>query len=477
MYKRNLTSWVKHLDFIVIDIILLEICFYLAYVIRHGEYNPYAMEAYTYMAIAMALIDIVVISACKSFKNVLKRGYYLEFRNLLKQTIFVMVFSVFFSFMIKNTAEYSRLVIFITAGLYFVISYVVRIALKKGLLTMANVSKRRRRVMVLATKDTAEKVITDIRSNKTERFAVSGVMLIDSEPMELCDVITMKPEDGISYACREWVDGLFISIPHGYEFDTEIVAKFVEMGIPVHYSMEDMVDIGIGGGHVEKVCGQSVITMGVNTVSAAELFIKRLMDICGGIAGCIITAIIFVVIGPIIYMKSPGPIFFAQTRIGKNGERFKIYKFRSMYMDAEERKKELMAQNKVQDGMMFKMENDPRIIGSEKGPGKGIGNFIRKTSLDEFPQFYNVLKGDMSIIGTRPPTVDEWEKYELHHRARMSTRPGITGMWQVSGRSEITDFEEVVKLDRKYITEWNLGLDIKILLKTVLVVLGKKGSM
>ena len=148
-----------------------------------------------------------------------------------------------------------------------------------------------------------------------------------------------------------------------------------------------------------------------------------------------------------------------------------------MYMDAEERKKELMKQNRVSDGLMFKMENDPRVIGSEKGPGKGIGNFIRKTSLDEFPQFFNVLKGDMSLVGTRPPTVDEWEKYELHHRARLAIKPGLTGMWQVSGRSEITDFEEVVKLDTKYISEWSFMLDIRILFKTVLIVLGQKGSM
>ena len=144
-----------------------------------------------------------------------------------------------------------------------------------------------------------------------------------------------------------------------------------------------------------------------------------------------------------------------------------------MYMDAEERKKELMSQNRVQGGMMFKIENDPRIIGG----AKGIGNFIRKYSIDEFPQFWNVVKGDMSLVGTRPPTVDEWEKYDLHHRARLSIKPGITGMWQVSGRSEITDFEEVVQLDRDYITDWSIGLDIRTLFKTVWVVFDKKGSM
>ena len=153
-----------------------------------------------------------------------------------------------------------------------------------------------------------------------------------------------------------------------------------------------------------------------------------------------------------------------------------MYKFRSMYMDAEERKKELMAQNKMQ-GNMFKMDNDPRIIGSEKGPGKGIGNIIRSLSIDELPQFYNILKGDMSLVGTRPPTVDEVAEYDLHHKVRLSMKPGLTGMWQVSGRSEITDFEEVVKLDTKYISEWSFMLDIKILFKTVLIVLGQKGSM
>ena len=139
-----------------------------------------------------------------------------------------------------------------------------------------------------------------------------------------------------------------------------------------------------------------------------------------------------------------------------------------MYPDAEERKKELMEQNKMK-GHMFKMDNDPRII--------PIGHFIRKTSLDEFPQFWNVLKGDMSLVGTRPPTVDEYEKYERHHKARLATKPGLTGMWQVTGRSDIVDFEEVVQLDMNYIQEWNLGLDIKIIFKTVKNMFTGKGSV
>ena len=150
-----------------------------------------------------------------------------------------------------------------------------------------------------------------------------------------------------------------------------------------------------------------------------------------------------------------------------NGRIFKFYKFRSMYQDAEERKKELMAQNEM-NGLMFKMENDPRVT--------RVGKFIRKTSLDELPQFWNVLRGEMSLVGTRPPTVEEYMQYTPYQKRRISFKPGITGLWQVSGRSDIKDFDEVVKLDLEYIDNWSIWLDIKLIIQTVLVVLRRKGA-
>ena len=167
-------------------------------------------------------------------------------------------------------------------------------------------------------------------------------------------------------------------------------------------------------------------------------------------------AMIFVV--PAIKLESKGPVFFKQKRVGKNGRYFYVYKFRSMYQDAEERKKELLSQNEMQ-GLMFKMKDDPRIT--------KVGKFIRKTSIDELPQFINVLMGDMSLVGTRPPTVNEFKQYEGHHKRRLSMKPGITGMWQAYGRSTVTDFEEIVAMDLDYIDHWSLGLDFKILLRTV----------
>ena len=144
-----------------------------------------------------------------------------------------------------------------------------------------------------------------------------------------------------------------------------------------------------------------------------------------------------------------------------------MYKFRSMYVNAEEKKKELEKENEV-DGLMFKMENDPRIT--------KVGAFLRKTSIDEMPQFFNILKGEMSLVGTRPPTEDEFEQYNIYYRRRLSTTPGLTGLWQVSGRSAIKDFEHVVKLDLEYIDNWSLAGDIKILIQTIGVVLRGSGS-
>lgn len=283
------------------------------------------------------------------------------------------------------------------------------------------------------------------------------------------------------YVCQEWIDEVLVVISEQLPYPEELIDKLTETGVTVHLNLAKITNKTGKRQFVEKVGEYTVLTTSLNYASAGQLLLKRLMDIFGGLVGCIATGIICLFVGPAIYIASPGPIFFSQERVGKNGKKFKMYKFRSMYMDAEERKAELMKENKLGDGKMFKMDFDPRVIGNKvlsDGTHKtGVGDFIRRTSLDEFPQFFNVLKGDMSIVGTRPPLISETNLYEPHHKARLAIKPGITGMWQVSGRSDITDFEEVVRLDKEYIENWNIGLDIKILFKTVMVVVKKDGSM
>ncbi len=196
-------------------------------------------------------------------------------------------------------------------------------------------------------------------------------------------------------------------------------------------------------------------------------YTKRSTDIVGSLAGIIVLSFLFLVISVWIKIEDPrGPVFFSQKRIGKNGKEFNMYKFRSMVTDAEERLKELLALNET-TGAMFKMKNDPRVT--------RVGRFIRKTSIDELPQLFNVLKGDMSLVGPRPPLPREVDEYTSYDKQRLFVVPGCTGLWQVSGRSNI-GFKEMVELDLQYIQTRSLLVDVKIIFKTILVLFGSKDA-
>ena len=439
MYKKDSKGWLKHFDFILLDMICLQIAFLLAYVIRHDSSNPYMVPLYRNMAIFMELLDIAVMFFCETLSNVLKRGYFKEFAATVQHAILVELIAVLYLFTMQEGQEYSRTALYLTGVIYAILTYIVRIIWKKVL--RSRMSEGNRSLLIVTTKDMAEQVIHNIRENNYERFALSGLAIIDDD---LCGTriagvpVVANEKNAAAYVCREWIDEVFVIPATNIPYPYSLMEQFTEAGVTVHLNLAKVSE-AMGGNKqlVEKVGPYTVLTTSINYATTKQLFMKRALDILGGLVGCLITLILTVILGPLIYIQSPGPIFFSQVRVGKNGKKFKIYKFRSMYMDAEERKKELMKQNRVKDGMMFKLEWDPRIIGTKKLPDgtikKGIGNIIRDFSLDEFPQFFNVLKGDMSLVGTRPPTVDEWDKYDLHHRARLATKPGITGMWQVSG--------------------------------------------
>ena len=446
MYKKSVQGWLKHLDFMILDVVCLWISFTLAFGMRHGSLNVFANSLYRDMMWSLALMDIVVIFFFDSLKNVLKRGFYREFTVTVKQTCLITLCSVFYLFTFKEADNYSRLVLTYTAALYLLLSYITR-NIWKHVLRKYLGENGRRSLLIVTVSEIVDTVIDNIKNKNYSDYIVTGVCILDDKAkgrtIDGVPVVADK-EDLVEYVCREWVDEVFLNIPESESYPSDLLDKFIEMGVVVHMKLAKSQNLLGKKQFVERLGTYTVLTTSINSVSRRQIVLKRMLDILGGLAGCIITGILCIFVGPAIYIQSPGPIFFKQTRVGKNGKLFQMYKFRSMYMDAEERKAELMKENRVQDGMMFKLDFDPRIIGSKKLPDgtikKGVGNFIRDWSLDEFPQFLNVLKGDMSLVGTRPPTVDEWDKYELHHRARLATKPGLTGMWQVSGRSNITDF-------------------------------------
>jgi exopolysaccharide biosynthesis polyprenyl glycosylphosphotransferase len=472
----------KHLDFIILELICFQAAFCLACILRHGLVNPYSSVLYRNTALVSALIQIFCIISFQVFHNVLRRGYYRELLSMVKTDLCVMLLLVFYLFVVQQGAIFSRIVLVTSGVYYFLIGYLVRSLWKAWLRikTQGNIGKRS---LVIISEDSGcvRDLILRLMERNYGEYTISGVILVDKEQVEPGEQIEGIPivagrDDAAEYLCRDWVDEVLLDLSRRDEYRQELINVMMDMNMVVHLRLDLENLFSEQKAYLQKLGNDTVVTMSVRMMRTRDAVFKRMLDILGGLVGTVITGILFVILGPIIYHYSPGSVIFSQMRVGRNGKLFKIYKFRSMYLDAEERKQELASQNEVESGMMFKMENDPRIIGSEKGPGKGIGNFIRKYSLDEFPQFFNVLKGDMSLVGTRPPTVDEWEKYNFHHRGRLSIKPGLTGLWQVSGRSDIQDFEEVVAMDTQYIADWSIGLDIKILLKTVLAVTRAEGA-
>ena len=372
-------------------------------------------------------------------------------------------------FMLQEGQQYSRLALILNIVIYILLTYLVR-ELWKHLLRKKMEDGENRSLLLVVSADVVSAVVESMKEHNYARYKIAGIAVIDKEMTgKYIDGVKVvaNMENAAEYVCKEWIDEVLIVTSGVVPYPKELIEQFTETGVTVHLNLAKVQSVPGKKQFVEKVGDYTVLTTSINYASTRDLMLKRLMDIAGGLVGCLITGILFIFVAPAIYIASPGPIFFAQERVGKNGKRFKMYKFRSMYMDAEERKKELMAQNEM-NGLMFKMEKDPRIT--------KVGAFMRKTSLDEFPQFVNILKGDMSLVGTRPPTLDEFEQYTPAHKKRLSFRPGLTGMWQVSGRSNIIDFEEIVRLDVEYINNWSFLLDIKILLKTVLQVFRQKGA-
>lgn len=482
MYQRNPKGWLKHFDFILLDAAALILSFYSIYHIQFHAFLRFEDTSYSILCLVMLLLDCVLLFFLETLKNVLKRTAGREWIKTIKHGMAMALLTFAGLYLFKQTGISRSFLIwfFLTYFILTLGSRIIRKVWLKG--QMNDDEKGKSKLLVIANTSNCREVIHNLKANNYKMYDLVGLILLDTkEELEKVDgVPVIQSEDyGLTFACREWVDEVFLYPEPAFRLSDRFIHQWMNTGITTHIGMaswlkSDQKQL------IQRIGNYTVLTSSMNYTTLKQAFCKRALDILGGLVGCLLTGILYVFLAPKIKKESPGPVFFSQIRIGKNGKRFKMYKFRSMYLDAEQRKHDLLDQNRIADGMMFKLDWDPRIIGNEIKNGirtTGIGEWIRKTSIDEFPQFFNVLKGDMSLVGTRPPTEDEWEKYEVHHRARLAVKPGITGLWQVSGRSDITDFEEVVRLDTEYIQSWSVEKDIGILLKTLKVVKNGEGSM
>lgn len=391
-----------------------------------------------------------------------KRTLMQETVSVFKTNIILAAIIAIYQLLDKSSVDFPRGLYVLTIIINVILMLIVREVIK---LYLTKKYRNKKRLLVITTSDRADRIVDKYSSIDNWANRLYGIAVIDKD-MKGDNIngvpVVANVHDMMTYMKNEIVDEVYISIRQDKAEElSAVVMQLEDMGIIVHIKLETLDTYKDYDMKLEKMGKTPVVTFANRFYDYRKLAIKRIIDIIGSIVGLVIMFIAMIFVAPAIKIESPGPVFFKQKRVGRNGRYFYIYKFRSMYMDAEERKKELMAKNEM-SGLMFKMKDDPRIT--------KVGKFIRKTSIDELPQFINVFKGDMSIVGTRPPTVNEFKQYEGHHKRRLSMKPGITGMWQAYGRKTITDFEDIVSMDLDYIDNWSIMLDVKIILRTFIAV-------
>lgn len=453
------------------DLVSISFAYAVSILLRYGKFSR-VMEPELH---AMVYIGALLFCTIYSFlfdwsREFLKRGLLVELIAVTKFSVFMELSLMACLFMLQRSLYASRLVMGYFSLLCPFSVWTVRLFLKKFLRLYLQAGANAVKIMVIAREAALERTVEKLSESLDINYEIVALACVDADKkgQNINGIpVNADRKDVLDLARQMPLDEVFIHLPdEDKAYVKWLIYDLESMGVACHYNI-DVIERPSKEVRVGNFAGYTVVTYSVNHFDYRRMVLKRLLDICGGLVGCLITIVMYPFVALAIKLDSPGPALFAQTRIGKNGRRFRIYKFRSMYLDAEARKKELAAKNEML-GPMFKMENDPRVT--------KVGKFIRKTSIDEFPQFFNILKGDMSLVGTRPPTEGEFEQYNSHYRRRISMTPGLTGLWQVNGRSDIVDFDEVVRLDLEYIDHWTLGLDIKILFQTVWVALTGKGS-
>lgn len=468
MYQKKIR--IEKYLVLLIDLICVVTSLFLSLWIRFGRWIWQSGE--DQWILYFVLLSYLVVGLLFDFyRHFYRRGFWEELRGVLVSEFTTILLILALLYLIHRTEYFSRLVFGYFLVINTILMYMARLLFKRLMTKMYSTSRYSSRLLIITNLGRAPEVIENISKYNEWYRQVVGIALTDaSDETEIAGIPVVAHKDNLQqFVTHGDIDEVFIDDDklQGTTLLKDWISDFGQMGIVVNININEFDIDYTGKKTLNRVGKYATVTFTRNLFSARQLFLKRTLDILGSLVGLVVLGVVTIFVAPAIKLDSPGPVFFGQTRVGKNGRKFTFYKFRSMYVDAEERKKELMDKNEVQ-GLMFKMEDDPRIT--------KVGKFLRRTSIDELPQFWNILRGDMSLVGTRPPTEDEFERYEMQHKGRLSMTPGLTGLWQISGRSSITDFDEVVKLDMEYIDNWNIGKDIKILLMTVKIVLTGKGA-
>lgn len=459
-----------HRIIVALDCIVIGFSFLLAYYLKIGDLTISQTKEFAWILVVALPVWYYLLQRFHLYESIRISTVPRILSSLLKAHFIGGIVSAALIFVIEP-AGFGRTIF----GYFVAISFVLLALEKVGIVFFLRSIRKRglntRNVLIVGTDDRSLNFVRLIEKHTEWGLKVAGLVTL-SEHIRISPIagyqIVGSLDKLVDVCKRHTIDEVVFCV--AVEFLPHLedhILDMEEMGITTRMIMDfyelqsSRREIGLFHGEVP------VLTFYSRAFDSSQLFLKRILDLAGALAGLTITAILFPFLAVAIKHDSPGPLFFGQKRVGRAGRIFTCWKFRSMTADAEERKKDLLHLNEL-NGAVFKIDDDPRVT--------KVGAFIRKTSIDELPQFWNVLKGEMSLVGTRPPTPDEVSKYENWQRKRICIKPGITGLWQVSGRNQIKEFDRIAMLDIQYIENWSLWLDIKILFKTIWVVIAQRGS-
>ncbi len=461
---------------IVCDVCLIGLAFMAAYYIckQHNGlffYNFYFIKAYSWLFAGIMVLGGWFLHSMGAYNS-----FHLK---SIKEHALIAIKSMFLTFLVFSFILYIFKIEHISRLLsmsLFLLATAMLIAQKAAIVTYCRHLRCNgfnfRNILVVGTGCRAQKFMQYVEREKELGLKIVGI--IDEDPTLKGTVIegheVLGTLDEMSDVLRRQVIDFAVFIVPRHSLD-KIEAALIQCelaGVTSSVAV-DLFNLKFVGKNqdAEMMCGIPMITFETAPHNLAALFIKRLVDILVSGVGLLLISPLYLTVTFLIKVTSPGPVYFSQERCGFNGRLFKLYKFRTMEVGAEKKLKELMAFNEMQ-GPAFKMENDPRVT--------KIGRFLRKYSIDELPQLWNVLKGDMSLVGPRPPLPSEVKQYDLWQQRRLSFRPGITCIWQAGGRNRISNFNQWVEMDLEYIDNWSLFLDLKILFKTIPAVLSASGA-
>jgi exopolysaccharide biosynthesis polyprenyl glycosylphosphotransferase len=467
MLNEHVTYFRKLL--VAMDVVVVTFGFFLTYLLFHDLRKLYSLEYYFWVLPVLLTLWVSLLYAF---------GMYVSFR--LKgawEILWIVARAAVLGFIIFSNIYFLFKIIYLSRSFIVLLFAITSTLLTVEKLALMVFFKRLRKlgfnfknVLVVGTDARAQSYLAKV--NQTPEFGLKVVGIVDLDPGRVGEEVEGHRVIGSLDSWKEivsthTVDHVFFFVPHGELGRIEEPITHCEtVGIPVSVAVNFFNVQTVQGRHSEEF-GIPLITYDATSGKVGQIIFKRVFDIVFSLIALLLILPLMLVIGILVKATSEGPMFFKQQRCTLNGRKFYIYKFRTMAKDAERRLIELMAYNEMK-GAAFKMTADPRLT--------KLGSFLRKYSLDELPQFWNVLIGNMSIVGPRPPLPLEVAMYQSWQKRRLSMRAGLTCLWQISGRNNITDFEEWAKLDLEYIQNWTLGLDYKIILKTIPAVLWAKGS-